>query len=699
MRRLLSSVLLVLGGVLLFLALPAGYVNRTVLDAPTFADRVDELRRRDEVAQVLGDEVAQQLIARNPDLVAIAPLVQTVARGVMGGDALSGPTRVAAVQVNEALTTGNSQQVVLRIADAGAVVAGVLGAVAPERAPAATDVAATLSTVGSQDWASGVVDIAGTIDTLAWLLPVLTLLCLAGAVLLQPDRWNGLRRTGWSVVVAAGVLAVIVVAGGALVTGADGSERTVALVNGVWDIFVRPMWWPIGVLGAVGVLMVMIGSGRASSWNASALTGWVTARPTTTAGSILRAVAFIVVGLATVFEPVGMVTLFAFVSGVLLVVAGVGALAGLAEQAGARAGERSTERTGLAWLPLAGAATIGLLVLGGLAVWAGRPPETEVAGAVDGVVTGTGEVCNGHAELCDRRFDEVSYAATHNSMSVAGKPGWYLGEQGVDILLQLDGGTRALLVDVWYGRDAGGGRVRTSARSYEEALQISNEVLGPEVTQSALRVVDAIAPGDLQGPEALFMCHGLCETGATSFDDTLRDLRVWLNTHPDEVLTIFVEDHVDAVDVGASVEAAGLADYVYTPVKGQPFATLGAMIRSGRRLVVMLEDGDGRPVGYPWLVNGFEFVQETPYDFPTVESFSCAENRGDADAPLFQINHWLAGFTSLVSDAQEVNTADVLGTRVEQCRSERGLQPTFVAVNYADIGDLIPVVDHLNGVD
>jgi hypothetical protein len=98
-------------------------------------------------------------------------------------------------------------------------------------------------------------------------------------------------------------------------------------------------------------------------------------------------------------------------------------------------------------------------------------------------------------------------------------------------------------------------------------------------------------------------------------------------------------------------------------------------------------------------VNGFDFVQETPYDFPTVESFSCAPNRGTPDAPLLQINHWLNGFTSLVSDAELVNAADVLGPRVEECRRERGMQPNLIAVNYADIGDLLAVVDELNGVD
>ncbi len=159
-----------------------------------------------------------------------------------------------------------------------------------------------------------------------------------------------------------------------------------------------------------------------------------------------------------------------------------------------------------------------------------------------------------------------------------------------------------------------------------------------------------------------------------------------------------VEDHVEAADIAESVIDAGLEDYLYTPVEGDPFRTLGEMIRSGQRLVVMVEAGDGRP-DFPWLVNGFDFVQETPYDFPTVESFSCEPNRGVPDAPLLQINHWLNGFDNLVTDAQLVNAADVLGPRVEQCRDERAMQPNLVAVNSAGIGDLLGVVDELNGVD
>ena len=56
-----------------------------------------------------------------------------------GGDLLSGPTRAAAQAAHRALTESDADSIALRIADAGAVVTGVLGAVAPERAPNATE--------------------------------------------------------------------------------------------------------------------------------------------------------------------------------------------------------------------------------------------------------------------------------------------------------------------------------------------------------------------------------------------------------------------------------------------------------------------------------------------------------------------------------------------------------------------------------
>ncbi len=101
----------------------------------------------------------------------------------------------------------------------------------------------------------------------------------------------------------------------------------------------------------------------------------------------------------------------------------------------------------------------------------------------------------------------------------------------------------------------------------------------------------------------------------------------------------------------------------------------------------------------PTFAEHVEFTQDTPYTFPTVGSFSCEPNRGNADAPLFLLNHWLANFDSLVTDARLVNDREVLLARAEQCQTDRGQIPNFVAVNFVSIGHVHDVVDALNGVE
>lgn len=67
----------------------------------------------------------------------------------------------------------------------------------------------------------------------------------------------------------------------------------------------------------------------------------------------------------------------------------------------------------------------------------------------------------------------------------------------------------------------------------------------------------------------------------------------------------------------------------YQPVSDVPWPTLGEMVRSGKRLVVMLENQTGG-ADAPWLINGFEFTQETPFTFPTADDFTCDPNRGSS---------------------------------------------------------------------
>ena len=174
MRPLIIRILIVLGAVFAALGLIAGHLNRELFDGPTFASHVDEIRRDDDVAAALGTAISTRLILANPDLVAIRPLVESVATRVAGGDLLAGPTRTAVERAHRALTEGDADSIALRIADVGAVVTGVLAAVAPERtAVADAELSVTLASIGDQAFADTTIAVARTLDVLAWLLPLL----------------------------------------------------------------------------------------------------------------------------------------------------------------------------------------------------------------------------------------------------------------------------------------------------------------------------------------------------------------------------------------------------------------------------------------------------------------------------------------------------------------------------------------------
>ena len=214
-------------------------------------------------------------------------------------------------------------------------------------------------------------------------------------------------------------------------------------------------------------------------------------------------------------------------------------------------------------------------------------------------------------------------------------------------------------------------------------------------SRSALRLRNAtdLTP---RGPIEPYLCHGLCELGSTKWLPVMQELRVWLDTHPREVVTLFIQDTVSPADTAEIVREAGLLPDVYTPPADGSWPTLGSMIDSGHRLVVMQEEHGGGTT-YPWLLDGFQHVQDTPFLFRRPSEFSCAPNRGSLDDPLFLVNHWISDVTAEVSNAARVNALDVLLPRLEECQAERGRIPNFVAVDFYDHGDLFEAVDALNG--
>jgi hypothetical protein len=335
---------------------------------------------------------------------------------------------------------------------------------------------------------------------------------------------------------------------------------------------------------------------------------------------------------------------------------------------------------------------VGLLVLAALII-PGNLPQGDNLESASAVNT---TACNGFEALCDEPFDQVVIPATHNSMSIADGT-WFLAEQPKDMVDSLDDGIRGLLVDTWYGEPTADGGALTSDKSLAAAEAELTATYGQDVVNSIRRTIDRVRRSESVGPPEPYFCHTVCEIGATPMTPTMQRLNDWMDAHPREVIVLFIQDSVTPADTAAVLEKTGLADKAYVHPEGAEWPTLGEMIDSNKRLVVLMEN-EGGGDQYPYLHQGFDLVQDTEYTFKTAADFDCSLKRGQPDSPLFSVNHWLASFTKLISSAEEVNVYDVLKPRIDECEIERGRKPSMIAVNWYDRGDLFRVVNELNGV-
>jgi hypothetical protein len=323
-----------------------------------------------------------------------------------------------------------------------------------------------------------------------------------------------------------------------------------------------------------------------------------------------------------------------------------------------------------------------------------------VAIAVLVVVRNTGTAtreCNGSAELCERRLDEVALATTHNSMNAAAD-GFVYPSQGSGIAVQLEDGVRGLLVDAYLGSVRRAGEDDIVYTDLDRGrLATSIKAARSEATARALEMRELAGPPPDDAPTEVYLCHDYCELGAIRLVDVVDMIRRFLQDHSGEVLVVIIQDELPAKRLLPVIEEGGLDPYLATLDPDQPLPTLGSMVETGHRLVLALENGD---LG-PQIPNayGSGLLQEVPYKYSSVGRLespaSCRKNRGQPDAPLFLLNHWITPSSEEAS--VEPNAEDVLLPRAERCSEERQQPVNLVAVDFFETGDLLGVVGQLNG--
>lgn len=262
-------------------------------------------------------------------------------------------------------------------------------------------------------------------------------------------------------------------------------------------------------------------------------------------------------------------------------------------------------------------------------------------------LTGCSLECNGAAALCDRRFDEVTFATTHNAMSSEDE-GWVPPNQGPPMRQQLEDGVRAMMLDV-----------------HEDAGE-------------------------------LHLCHGNCGFGKRRLADALAELRTFLEEHPGEVFAIQFETYVTPARLAEAFALAKVTELLHAQAAGAPWPTLREMIENGRRIVVFSESDGGEP---GWNHALFTWSFDTPYAAKSKDDLKCTGGRGKPGASLFTVNHFLTNPLASRELARTVNRLPFLLDRVRACEQQAGHRANFVSVDFYDESDLLRAVRSLNGLD
>lgn len=667
-------------------ALVLAWVQTTAFDAETMARRSVHTLDSDAVRHELALQLTDQLVkSGNRQVIAFRPAAQLTVETIVETDAFKSIFASSVRRLHASLLAGTASSG-LDLSDSLGLLAS--GLQLNEAKTAAVDGAVKSGTMSDTIGKVADLPVWGWRDSLAYIavgLLLLSFACALGSVWIAANRRLGVVRVGVAAVVAGLIIVVMLMIAQRVAAGmASDSALHRAISDAVWAVTddLRATAYAVAVMGAV-VAAAAAPSERFSPDNLQRKVSSLNQRlRSSTRGTIVLALVAGITGLVVISNPAGTVTAFVFALGLGLVFVATRLLVSVASAVVAPSADGAPAPARRRWLAWA-------IAVGGVAVAAGAFAVLTVSGARARAENSYTRECMGRADNCDLRLDQVTLAGAHNAMSSPAYPGWLFAEQIESIGGQLSNGVRALLIDAHYGRLSSvkvpGSQVNLVITDIAREFTVPGAELPSEEVRKRAEQLAANAP--IGGERGVYLCHNYCELGAVKMVDEMNSVRRFLEANPGEVVMIVVQDAVSSADVAEVFRAAGLTDHVATLTPGQPLPRLGTLIDNDTRLVVFAERGDDDAPD--WYQRAYDWFQETKYTFDEITAFDCSANRGDADNPLFLINHWVGRSPPDPQVAKQANAAAVLQARLQQCLDERGLTPNVIAADFATTGDVV----------
>jgi hypothetical protein len=688
--RPLSLVLLVLGCLAILFGTLTLYARERVLSADQFSSKAVSTLDDSDVRDAAARRITNGLIHKvDPNLVTVRPLIEAGSAALLDTGAFKSIFGTAVTGTYNGLVGGNDDALVT-VANIGVLLTQALRQYDPQAAkkiPKGFDT--RLVRLGEGKGLAKVARVVDQVRVLGLVLVPLAIVLLAGSIAVDRDRRRAVILAGAGLAIVALLALTVLAVAHAVMRGEVDGETDRGAFDAVWDAFLNPLRnWYVGI-GVFGVVVLSAAASALRPRDHPALLGgaWerVAVEPVSTRGRLLWAAGLAVAGILMIAEPDFVLHAALFLAGAYLLSRAIATVIALASEPVTAERSRMERRRILVWSGvgiaislLAGAILIAVLSGGG---GGGNAQAT------------TGKGCNGSKALCDRRLDQVTFPATHNSYAGANYPGFLFAGQENTIPQQLEAGIRGLWIDTYYG--VPGRRVYTDTAKVSPALisQLDDQ-LGPKFTAAGNRIRSQVARPPANAPTKIYLCHGFCELGAVEAGQAFRQIADFLDQNPNEVLIIDIEDYTTPKDTQHLIRSTGLAKYVYKGPSGPPWPTLQEMIDSGGRVLLLAEHMTG---GASWYRPLNSNVQETPFQFKTPQDMTCRGGRGSRSATLFLINNWIdTDPTPKPTNAERVNAYRFLLRRARECERQRGLFPNVLNVDFYKEGDLFGVAKRLN---
>ncbi|KAF2134775.1 hypothetical protein P153DRAFT_362512 [Dothidotthia symphoricarpi CBS 119687] len=288
--------------------------------------------------------------------------------------------------------------------------------------------------------------------------------------------------------------------------------------------------------------------------------------------------------------------------------------------------------------------------------------------------------CNNSPSLCSKAYNNITHLGAHDSPYLRNEATSFStsGNQYYNTTAQLEAGVRLL-----------------SAQVHSETAN---------------------------GTETLRLCHTSCALlDAGTLESWLSEIKTWMDKNTNDVVTVLIvnSDSASAADLGAQFKSAGLDELAYTPPSTTTipttWPTLDNLISNGTRLMTFVASLSETSTDYPYLMDEFTFIFENAYDNVNPSNYSCTPDRptsltttaaASESGRMFLMNHFLYSQSSFIEspNATYANTTNAqsgygsLGVSVDECTSVYNKPPTFVLVDFFNMGPAIASVDEANGV-